>query len=145
MAIYPCSRELDARPKAGKYANAYVSWFVDSEQRVCFYTRWCSSCFQSDVYPLISDLKARGELAESICAMCGESIDGTPSQVFLHLFPPKREQVDYVFAVCPTDCLAAFSTELSRGGKLQPDRNGRVGAAAAAPTGTGSAWDSLDL
>lgn len=128
----------------GKMANGYVSWYV-GDDRSTFYTRWSLDCFADAIYPVIEaniDAEAKGG---SLCVVCGTAIEGEPELVYLTLFPPKQDQVDYEFEVCPDECWEKLRNELSLGGEFRADRSGRVGAQAQAPTPTESAWSSFKL
>lgn len=127
----------------GKPANGYVSYYV-GDDRTTFYTSWSVGCFRDDIYPVIERSNANDSRDIPCCVLCGEAIEGDPEQIFLTLFPPKREQVDYEFAVCPSGCFETLRVELAKGGTFRPDRTRRDGAQAQAPS-TDDVWAGMDL
>ncbi len=141
MSQYPCC--LCGHRSVGKLTNGYVSWYFPDEHRWCFYTRWCTDHFMDDVLPIIQHHKELGDTAESVCIVCGEET-GSPQQTFLTLYPPKREQFDYAFTTCP-ECFEEFRNKLALNGKFVPDRGGKDGAQAWAPSMSESRWAQVEL
>jgi len=86
-----------------KMCNAYVSWYV-GDDRTTYYTRWSIDCFADAIMPVIETSKEADANGGGICIVCGEKIEGDPEIVFMTLFPPKLDQVDYEFETCPTEC-----------------------------------------
>lgn len=128
----------------GKAANAYVAKF-DADDRISYYTKWCLGCFHDDIYPVICNHKSAEESGQTLCINCGVAIEGDPEVLYVTLFPPRQEPIEYEMEVCPNICFDLLFNELGSGGTLSVNRGRGVGVTSGTPTLTDAGWGEFKL
>lgn len=92
MSIRPCS--LCNKRAKGKLASAYWSWFTAANERIAWRQLLCSPCLTSTFGPILRK-SSTDSTGEATCPGCGGSLADDVDPVFLSLYLPKQEALEY--------------------------------------------------
>jgi hypothetical protein len=139
VSVYPCSVCGLRRP--GKLASAYWAWFLADGARSAWKVRYCPGCAADHLLPLLKALQSTTTSQEVFaCALCGASAAEDSDPIYLTLFLPGKEPMEYALQADGA-CAAKLRIPIvERGTKLE-DRGGVVRG----PSSSASAWDALGL
>lgn len=119
MSLYPCS--ACAQRKPGKYAAVYSAWFNGGNERIAQRQRFCLDCMSGTIAALIKRQIANGD-DMTICPACGEKSEGECQPVYMTIYLPKAEPLEYALPIC--DGCAVETREYLRNGSLPLEDRG---------------------
>lgn len=125
---------------AGKPAVAYWAWFLADNRRSAWKQTLCSSCLVTNFRQLLvsSNSTSTDELT---CPGCGGGSQGDLDPVYLTLYVPKRESLEYELALCAA-CAAKIRGTMQTGAVQLEDRGAQMrGPSSESP----DPWSELEL
>lgn len=139
MSVYPCS--ICRQRKPGKLASAYWAWFNVDGERSAWKLRYCPECAAESLLSLLKQLQSQdGNENVFACLSCGASAETDSDPIYLTLFLPKKEPMEYAVQL-DAACAAKLRIPITTKGERLPDRGGLVRG----PSLGTSAWDALGL
>jgi hypothetical protein len=110
------------RPKTGKLANAYWSWYLADGERVCWRLLYCPEHAAEHLFGSSSVLRMSAETSETFaCLSCGGDVSQDSDPVWLTLFLPGKERMDFALQLDGA-CAARMRIPLTTTGRKQASR-----------------------
>lgn len=123
MSLFPCSR-CGMRSK-GRLAQAYWAWFEGGSDRVAMKERLCRDCAKDALEGLLETAK-QNSTHVSMCPGCGEDSASHQDPIYLTLYLPKREALEWALPTC-ANCASTIRQGITQNGEKLPDRQGSSG------------------
>ena len=137
MATTPCSVCRHKRP--GKNASGYWAWFRADGSRSAYRMRYCADCAPEEL-GLISRLFAASQDSRDTfaCNACGADASGDSDPIYLTLFLPKRDVLEFALQLCGA-CAAKIRIPIVDQGEVLADRESSMRG----PSSSTSTWDAI--